>query len=357
LGVGQPDWSPAPHIVEAAIKALRDGHHGYTPAPGLPSLRRAVALSIFERTGVDVEPGRIFIIPGAKIGIFFTILLFGEPGAEIIYPDPGFPIFRSMIEYTGATPVPVPLRSDRAFVLDHQAVLELISPRTRLIIVNSPANPTGAVTPQFELDRLATALESHPHVTVLSDEIYGRLSFGDSNATSWLAYRQLHDRLIVLDGWSKTYGMTGWRLGYCVIPSSLIEPMQRLAINCHTCAATVAQYAGEAALTGSQDLVAQVIADLRAKRDLIAKALNAIPGVHCDVPEGAFYVFPNFTRVECTAQVLQDRLLKAGVVTIAGSGFGQMGEGHLRMSYATRPEVLIEASRRIAESLALRQPS
>jgi aspartate aminotransferase len=184
-----------------------------------------------------------------------------------------------------------------------------------------------------------------------------RSTAGDSNATSWLAYRQLHDRLIVLDGWSKTYGMTGWRLGYCVIPSSLIEPMQRLAINCHTCAATVAQYAGEAALTGSQDLVAQVIADLRAKRDLIAKALNAIPGVHCDVPEGAFYVFPNFTRVECTAQVLQDRLLKAGVVTIAGSGFGQMGEGHLRMSYATRPEVLIEASRRIAESLALRQPS
>jgi aspartate/methionine/tyrosine aminotransferase len=353
LGIGQPDFSTPPHIVEAAVKALRDGHHGYTPAAGIPPLREAVAAYIHRRHGVEVGPGRVLVMPGGKVTMFFAILMFGERGAEILYPDPGFPIYESVINFTGATPVPIALLERTGFAFDADAVLAQITPRTRLIILNSPANPTGGVVPKAEIDKLAAGLERHPHVAVMSDEIYHRLLFDGREHASLLRYPALADRLIVLDGWSKTYAMTGWRLGWSVWPESLVAQAERLAINCHSCVNAAAQFAGIAALEGPQDSVDAMRAAFAERRRLIVDGLNALPGIRCVEPGGAFYAFPNVAGTGRDARDLQDLLLeRAGVAAIAGTAFGRHGEGYLRFSYANSAENIRAALARIAATLA-----
>lgn len=256
LGIGQPDFQTPGHIVEAAVKALKEGHHGYTDARGVPAVREGVARYTLDRTGVEVSPESVLIVPGGKVTMFAAILMFGEPGAEILYPDPGFPIYRSMIEFTGATPIPIPITQENGFAFKTDDVLARITPATRLIIVNSPANPTGGVTPKAEIDALVKGLEAHPNVAILSDEIYERMTYGpDSpadNHVSLLTYPSIRDRLILLNGWSKTWAMTGWRMGWSIWPNGLYDKARKLAVNCWSCVNAPAQWAGLAALDGPQ---------------------------------------------------------------------------------------------------------
>ena len=348
LGIGQPDFPTPEHIVEAAIKALKDGHHGYTPANGIPELRQAVAADIDRRLAVAVDPDDVVIVPGGKVTMFFAVLCFGEPGAEIIYPNPGFPIYESIIAYSGATPVAVPLLERNGFAFSAEDVLSRITPATRLIILNTPANPTGGVTPRAEVDKLAAGLARHPQVAVMSDEIYSQMLFDGREHASLLHYPELRDRLIMLDGWSKTYAMTGWRLGYAVWPRELVESVTRLAINCHSCVNAPAQYAGIAALTGPQQPVRHMVAAFEARRRVVIKELNALPGVSCVEPGGAFYAFPNITGTGISAKELETRLLEeAGVASVAGTSFGAHGEGFLRISYANSVDNIREAMGRI----------
>ena len=353
LGIGQPDFPTPPHIVEAAVRALRDGEHGYTPANGLLPLREAVAEDRRARRGVTVSPERIVIVPGGKVTMFMAIAMLGEPGTEILYPDPGFPIYRSLIEWTGARAVPIALPEARGFAFSAEAVLDQIGPRTRLLILNSPANPTGGVVPRDELDRLAAGLERFPQLALLSDEIYARLCYDGVPHASMTAYRALEDRLILLDGWSKTYAMTGWRLGWGVWPQALVEPATRLAVNSFSCVNAAAQWAGIAALRGPQDGVARMAATFDKRRRLIVAELNRIPGLRCAMPGGAFYAFPNIADTGRTARALQDELLEqAGVATIAGTSFGACGEGFLRLSYAAADSAILEACARLRRHLA-----
>ena len=353
LGIGQPDFSTPEHIVEAAVKALRDGHHGYTPATGIAPLREAVAADLLGRTGVEVSPERVIIVPGGKVTMFAAILMFGEPGAEILYPDPGFPIYRSMIEFTGATPVPVPIREENGFAFHADELLGLITDRTRLVIVNSPANPCGGVTPKAEIDTLVAGLQRHPHVAILSDEIYGQMTYDGEEHVSLLTYPEIRDRLILLDGWSKTYAMTGWRLGYSVWPEPLYDKVRKLAVNAWSCVNAPAQYAGLAALTGPQDAVAQMVAEFHARRKLVVDGLNAIPGVSCILPKGAFYAFPNIAATGWKAKALASALLEeAGVALIGGPDFGTLGEGYVRVSYANSQENISRALERMETFLA-----
>ena len=352
LGIGQPDFRTPEHIVEAAVKALRDGHHGYTPAVGILPLREAVAADLHRRFKVGVSPDEVMIMPGGKPTMFMSILMFGEPGTDILYPDPGFPIYRSMIEFTGARPVPVPIREENGFAFSAEETLALITPRTRLLILNSPANPTGGVTPKREVDKLVAGLEKFPEVAVMSDEIYDQMVYDGETHVCLLSYPSLRDRLILLDGWSKTYAMTGWRLGYAVWPKALFGHAERLAINCHSCVNAAAQYAGIAALTGPREPVHRMVEAFAARREMIVAALNGLPGFRCQQPGGAFYTFPNITGTGCDARTLQGQLLeKAGVATIAGTSFGEYGEGFLRFSYANSREAIGEAIERIREFL------
>ncbi len=349
LGIGQPDFKTAGHIVEAAAKALRDGHHGYTPACGILPLREAVAADIQARHAVDVSPDRVMIVPGGKVTMWFAILMFGEPGAEIIYPDPGFPIYGSAIRYSGATPVSYPLIQDNHFAFDPDAVLAAITPATRLLILNSPANPTGGVVPPSVIDRLVEGLADHPHVAVMSDEIYSRMLYSPHKHRSLLSYPELADRLILLDGWSKTYAMTGWRLGYGVWPSALVDYADRLAVNSHSCVNAAAQMAAIAALTGPQDAVDDMLQAFAARRKVVVDGLNRIDGIRCVEPGGAFYAFPDITGTGLNARTMQDRLLtEAGVATVAGTSFGENGEGFIRLSYANSVEAIEEALDRMA---------
>lgn len=348
LGIGQPDFKTPPHIVEAAIKALRDGHHGYTPANGILPLREAVAADIRKYRGVEVDPDRIMILPGGKVTMFFAIMMFGEPGAEIIYPNPGFPIYESVIAYTGAKPVPMRLLEETGFAFSADEVLAQITPRTRLIILNSPANPTGGVVPKAEIDKLVAGLGAHPHVAVMSDEIYSRILYEGREHVSLLGYESIRDRLILLDGWSKTYAMTGWRLGYSVWPESLVGHAERLAVNCHSCVNAATQHAGIAALEGPQDAVDVMCRAFDERRRLIVRELNQLPGFRCVDPGGAFYVFPNISGTGMSARDLQRRMLEdAGVATVAGTSFGALGEGFIRFSYAASTEDIARAVERI----------
>ena len=358
LGIGQPDFPTPPHIVEAACKALRDGHHGYTPANGILPLREAVAADVAGRYGTSVDPDNVVIVPGGKVTMAFAMLMFGEEGAEILYPDPGFPIYQSMIRFTGAKAVPIPLREANGFAFSADEVLGLITPRTRLIIVNSPANPTGGVAPKAEIDRLVAGLARHPHVAVMSDEIYSRIIYGNQPHVSFLTYPEIRDRLIVLDGWSKTYAMTGWRLGWSVWPKGLAEQATRLAINVHSCVNAATQYAGIAALTGPQDAVERMAAEFDRRRVFIVDALNRLPGISCVQPWGAFYAFPNITGTGFNARGLQNALLdNAGVATVAGTSFGDFGEGYLRFSYAASLESIAEAMTRMGRFLEAHVPA
>lgn len=353
LGIGQPDFPTPPHIVEAAIKALRDGHHGYTPSVGIEPLRTAVAADVHRRFGTEIDPGKVVIVPGGKVTMFSAILMLGEPGAEILYPDPGFPIYRSMIEFTGATPVPVPIREENGFGFSAQEALALITPKTRLVILNSPANPTGGVTPKAEIDAFVAGLEKHPHVAILSDEIYDQFLFDGEAHTTLLSYPEIRDRLILLNGWSKTYAMTGWRLGWALWPEGLFEAARKLAVNAWSCVNAPAQYGALAALTGPQDCVAQMVAEFDKRRHLVVEGLNALPGISCAVPKGAFYAFPNISGTGwSSAKKLATALLdEAGVATIGGPDFGIFGEGYIRLSYANSAENIARALERMGAFL------
>jgi aspartate/methionine/tyrosine aminotransferase len=352
LGIGQPDFKTPPHIVEAAVAALRDGHHGYTPAGGIPELRRAVAADVAKRRGVDFDPSQIMIVPGGKVTMFFAILMFGEKGTEIIYPNPGFPIYESAINFSGAKAVPMPLHENTGFSFSADEVLGLITPRTRLIIINSPANPTGGVVPRAEIERLVAGLDRHPQVAVLSDEIYSRMLYEGREHVSLLEFPSIRDRLILLDGWSKTYAMTGWRLGYGIWPKGLIDAATRLAINCHSCVNAATQFAGIAAIEGPQDAVDEMVRAFDERRKVIVGELNQTAGVTCPDPGGAFYVFANITGTGFKSAALQDRLLnEAGVATVAGTSFGRFGEGYIRFSYANSTDNIRRAIRRIREHL------
>ena len=353
LGIGQPDFKTPAHIVEAGCKALRDGHHGYTPAAGISELREAVAADLHRRHGVEVSAKNVLIVPGGKVTMFFAILMFGEPGAEILYPNPGFPIYESAIAYTGAAPVPIPLYEESGFSFDAEEVLARITPRTRLLILNSPANPTGGAVPKAELEKLVSGLLRHPEVAVLSDEIYGQMLYDGRAHVSLLAYEDIRDRVILLDGWSKTYAMTGWRMGFGVWPDRLFDYAERLAVNCHSCVNAAAQHAGLAALTGPQDSVAAMVRAFDERRRVIVRALNQLPGFRCVEPAGAFYAFPNIGETGLGARALQHKLLEeAGVATVAGTSFGRFGEGYLRFSYANSKANIETAMARIRACLA-----
>ncbi|WP_417248979.1 pyridoxal phosphate-dependent aminotransferase [Celeribacter sp.] len=352
LGIGQPDFSTPDHIVEAGIKALRDGHHGYTPANGIPALREAVAADLNRRHGVEVNPDHVVVVPGGKPTMFFAVMMFGEAGAEIMYPNPGFPIYESVIKYSGATAVPYALEEKNGFAFSAEDVLSKITERTRLIIINSPANPTGGVTPKEEIDKLVKGLLDHPHVALMSDEIYSQMLYGGREHVSLLQYPEIRDRLIMLDGWSKTYAMTGWRLGYAVWPEAAVDHVTRLCINDHSCVNAATQYAGLAALTGPQDAVRDMVAQFDKRREAIVGLLNDLPGVRCADAGGAFYAFPNIEGTGLTSMEAQNRFLdEAGVATVAGTSFGAWGEGYLRFSYANSLENIEEAISRIAKLL------
>jgi aspartate/methionine/tyrosine aminotransferase len=355
LGIGQPDFPTPPHIVEAAIRALRDGHHGYTPATGILPLREAVAADLHRRFNVEVPPDSVMIVPGGKVTMFAAILMFGEPGADILYPDPGFPIYRSMIEFTGARPVPVPIREANGFAFSAEETLSLLTPATRLLILNSPANPTGGVTPKAEIDRLVAGLARFPDVAILSDEIYGAMTYDGEAHVSLLSYPEIRDRLIHLDGASKTYAMTGWRLGWSVWPAPLYEAARKLAVNSYSCVNAATQWAGIAALTGPQDDVRAMMAAFDRRRRLVVEGLNRLPGVSCATPKGAFYAFPNISRTGWKAKALAAALLEeAGVAVIGGPDFGVHGEGYLRLSYANSAENISRALERMGAFLASR---
>jgi len=348
LGIGQPDFSTPDHIVEAAVKALRDGHHGYTPANGILPLREAVAADLHKRFEVEVSPESVMIVPGGKVTMFMAILMFGEPGAEILYPDPGFPIYRSMIEFTGATPIPVPIREENGFAFSAEETLSLITPKTRLLIINSPANPTGGVTPKAEIDKLVAGLANFPDVAIMSDEIYDQMVYDGEQHVCLLSYSEIRDRLILLNGWSKTYAMTGWRMGYSVWPKPLYDNARKLAVNSHSCVNAPAQWAGLAALTGPQDAVHSMVAEFDRRRKAVVKGLNALPNVSCAVPKGAFYAFPNVSKTGWKAKKLASALLEdAGVATIGGPDFGVHGEGYIRLSYANSLENIERALERM----------
>ena len=352
LGIGQPDFKTPDHIVQAGIKALADGHHGYTPANGLPQLREAVAQDLETRHGAPVNPDNVVVVPGGKPTMFFAVLMFGEPGAEIMYPNPGFPIYESVIKYTGATPVPIELSEDQGFAFSAEKVLSQITENTRLIIINSPANPTGGVTPKAEIDALVAGLQDHPHVALMSDEIYSQMLYGGREHVSLLQYPEIRDRLIVLDGWSKTYAMTGWRLGYAVWPDQLVEQVTRLCINDHSCVNASAQFAGLAALTGPKDAVHDMVAEFDRRRQFIVAGLNDLPGVRCADAAGAFYAFPNISGTGMSAREAQDLFLTKGhVATVAGTSFGAMGEGFVRFSYANSLANIERALDRIGDLL------
>ena len=357
LGIGQPDFPTPDNIVEAAVRALRDGHHGYTDAIGILPLREAVSADLYRRYNTQVSPVNILIVPGGKVTMFSAILMFGSEGSEILYPDPGFPIYRSMIEYTGAKPIAIPIREKNGFAFSAEETLKLIGPNTRLIILNSPANPCGGITPKVEVDKLVAGLAAYPDIAILSDEIYDQMLYDDEKHVSLLTYPEIRDRLIVLNGWSKTYAMTGWRLGYSIWPEELFNKARKLAVNAWSCVNAPAQYAALEALTGSQKAVGEMVAAFDVRHKGVVAELNDIPGVSCITPKGAFYAFPNVSKTGWRAKDLARELLeKAGVATIGGPDFGTLGEGYIRISYANSQENISRAMARMKEFLTTTKP-
>ncbi len=348
LGIGQPDFPPPPHVLDAAERAVRDGPHGYTSPTGLGELREAVAGHLNARYGSDVAPDDVVIVPGGKVTFYFACLLLGGPEAEILYPDPGFPPYREAIRSGGARGVAYAIRENRDFGFDPDEVLSLITPATRLIIINSPANPTGGVVGKADIARLIEGLRAHPEVAVLSDEIYSHLVFDGADFVSLMQFRELRDRLILLDGWSKTFAMTGWRLGYGVWPRALVEHVRKLITVDHSCVNGVAQMAALAAITGPMDVVDGMRATFQMRRERIVDGLNAIAGMTCRRPGGAFYAFPNVTGSGHDSRTLARRLLEeAHVAVIAGDSFGGNGAGYLRVSYAAGLDDIEQALDRI----------
>jgi aspartate/methionine/tyrosine aminotransferase len=346
LEIGEPDFPTPVHAAEAAFAAIRAGETGYCPAPGIPELREAAAAELSRTRGVPIAPERVIVANGAKPFLLFTVLATCEPGDEVIYPDPSFPIYESAIRFAGATPVPLVLREAHDFAFSVDELAARVTERTKLVILNSPHNPTGSVLARRTLAEAADVLRDSA-AWVLSDEVYGRLLY-DGAFASIATEPAMLERTIVLDSFSKTYAMTGWRCGYAAVPGALVEPLTRLVINSTSCVPPFVQRAGIAALTGPQDDVAAMLEELRARRDLVVAGLAALPGVSCRVPHGAFYAFPNVEAVPLGAEALARRLLEeAGVALLSGTAFGAGGDGHLRLSYAASRERLAEGLERM----------
>jgi aspartate/methionine/tyrosine aminotransferase len=343
LEIGEPDFATPEHIVEAGIRALRDGHTHYTPSPGIPELREAIAEHLTGSRGVAVTPDRVVVTPGAKPIMFYTILATVGPGDEALVPDPGFPIYASVVRFAGGVSVSVPLREEHAFRMQVEDVAQRITPRTRLLILNSPHNPCGSALTKADLEGIADLAVRHDLV-VLADEIYCEMVYEGSHA-SIFPLPGMAERTVLLDGFSKTYAMTGWRLGYGAMPVPLAEHVTRLMVNSNSCTAAFTQWAGITALKGPQEPSRKMIAEFRRRRDYLVPALNAIPGIRCAMPPGAFYVFPNITGLPTSAHEFADLLLQRyGVAVLAGTCFGECGGGFLRLSYANSLENLQKAA-------------
>lgn len=352
LEIGEPDFDTPSNIRDAAKKALDQGYTHYGPSAGLPEVRKAIAEYVSKTRGVPVAPEETIIVPGGKPIIFFTILALVDPGDEVIYPNPGFPIYESMIHYVGGHAVPLPIREENDFDFDPAEFERLLTPKTKLVILNSPANPTGGVMSAATMERVAKALkEKAPQAMLLSDEIYSRIVY-EGKHLSLYSMPGMKERTILLDGLSKTWAMTGWRLGYGVGPKWLIDAMAKLSTNDHSCTASFAQMAAMEALLGPQDSVVKMVAEFKRRRDVIVKGLNGLPGVTCKTPSAAFYVFPNITGTGLKSKALSDALLsEAGVACLPGTSFGAFGEGYLRFSYANSVENIEKALAAMREAL------
>jgi len=350
MEIGEPDFPTPPHIVEAAKRALDEGWTHYGPAQGYPELREAIAEHVWQTRGARVGPEHVCVVPGGKPIIFFPMLALLEPGDEVLYPNPGFPIYESMIRYAGATPVPLPLEEERGFSLDLDLLAARLTPRVKMLVLNSPHNPTGGVIPEADLRRIAE-LVGERNLIVLADEIYSRIQY-QGRHHSLLSYEGMAAKTILLDGFSKTYAMTGWRIGYGVMPEWLAQAVTRLMVNSNSCTASFTQRAALEALRGPQDCVARMVEEFRRRRASIVEGLNRIPGFRCVAPGGAFYAFPNITGTGLHSDELADRLLhEAGVACLSGTAFGACGEGYLRFSYATSVDSIHEALRRIGAAV------
>ena len=352
LSLGQSDFKSPKHVVDATIKALKDGHHGYTLPNGIIECREAVSRKIKNLYNANIEPERIIIMPGGKPTMYYAISFFGEPGAEIIYPDPGFPIYESMINYTGAKAVPFNMLEKKDFSFDTDKILLLINEKTRLLILNNPHNPTGGFTEKNVIDKLAKGLAKFPHVAILTDEIYSRLIFDKKETPTLLNYPDLYDRLIVLDGWSKTYAMTGWRLGWGVWPANLIEHVLKFCVNNHSCVNTAAQYGAISALDGPEDHLNSMMKELTIRRKLIVEGLQSLKGVECSLPGGSFFIFPNVKGTGMNGEEFTRKCLhEAEVAMIPGTAFGKFAMNHVRFNFATSRENISKAIEKIDKIL------
>ncbi|MGQ4808207.1 Aspartate aminotransferase [Candidatus Entotheonellaceae bacterium PAL068K] len=347
LEIGEPDFDTPYHIIEAAKAALDQGYTHYGPSAGLPELRQAIAQDVSQLRGIAVGAERVVVTPGGKPIMFYVVQALAQPGDEVIYPNPGFPIYESVIRFVGATPIPIPLWEERNFSLDVDELRSLVTERTRLIILNSPQNPTGGILPPDDLQAIAEVAVQHG-IPVLADEIYSQMLY-DGTFQSIATYDGMLDLVIILDGFSKTYAMTGWRLGYGVMPEPLAVHVTRLMTNSNSCTASFTQRAGLAALQGPQEAVKEMMAEFQHRRDVFVTGLNAIEGMRCVIPSGAFYAFPNVTAISSSSQTLVDFLLQeGGVAALAGKDFGSYGEGYIRFSYANSLQNLQQALERIA---------
>ncbi len=352
LGLGQPDFKTPQHVVDAAKKALDDGHHGYVLSNGIPECRQAVARKVKKLYNTDIDPERILIMPGGKPTMYYAIMCYGETGAEIIHPTPAFPIYESMINYSGAKAVPYDLTEDKDLKFTADKILSLITDKTRLLILINPNNPTGSFVERSEIDKLAEGLKKFPHVTILSDEIYSRQVFDGKEMPTFFNYPELRDRLIVLEGWSKAYSMTGWRLGWSFWPEHLVEHVNKLLINSVSCVNAAAQYAGIAALDGPDDSINEMMEKFTARRDMIHQGLNDLPGVTCSLPGGAFYAFPNVSGTGMSgSEFCKKAMHEAGVAIVPGTAFGQTCQDYVRFSFAASRDNISQALENIKKML------
>ena len=349
LGIGQPDFSTPINIQEAAIKAIKDGKHGYTPSNGIPELRNAVANKIFEDYETSVNPDNILITPGGKPVIFISALMFGGRDNEIIYPDPGFPIYRSMIKFSGARPVPLYLDEEDNFEINIEKLKSLITSRTSLVIINNPNNPTGSFMKKDKIDEIINILYDFPNIHILSDEIYSKIIFDNLKMTTFIKYKDILNRLIVLDGWSKTYCMTGWRLGWSIWPSNLIEYANKLCVNNHSCPTSISQYAGLEALSGPQNDLNRIVLEFQKRKEFLYEEINKLDKISCFNPGGAFYAFPNISKTGLNGTEFSDLALEnKGVALVPGTSFGDKANNYVRISFANSLENIQEAIKRIS---------
>ena len=350
LGIGQPDFLTPDNIMNAAIKAIKDGHHGYTPSNGILELREAVSKYIYKNYSTNVSPDNILITPGGKPVIFFAALLFGDSQSEIIYPDPGFPIYRSMIKFSGAKPVPLNLKEEDNFEINLDDLLSLINNKTKLLIINNPNNPTGSFMNEKKIEELVKILEKFPNLVILSDEIYSKIIFDGNSMPSLLKYESLRNRLIILEGWSKTFCMTGWRLGWSVWPTKFIDYANKLCVNNHSCPSSISQYAGIEALSGPQNEVTKIVNEFENRRNFIFKKLNELENISCFRPGGAFYAFPNVSKSKLSGEKFAEIALNQyGVALVPGTSFGDSAKKFVRISYANSLKNIEEAIIRISE--------